>query len=133
MGAYVVHSVVKMMMKRGMSTSNSRVLVLGLTFKENCPDLRNTRVVDIVSEFEEYGASVDVYDPWVNAEEAKEEYGLLPINELSEGSYDAVILAVAHQEFQQMGAEKIRALCKENGVLYDVKNVLPVEDVDARL
>ncbi|MCG8486319.1 MAG: Vi polysaccharide biosynthesis UDP-N-acetylglucosamine C-6 dehydrogenase TviB [Chromatiales bacterium] len=133
MGAYVVHSVVKMMMKRGMSTNNSRVLVLGLTFKENCPDLRNTRVVDIVSEFEEYGASVDVYDPWVNPEEAEEEYGLRPIDSLAEGTYDAVILAVAHQEFQQMGAEKIRALCKENGVLFDVKNVLPVDGVDARL
>ncbi|MCG7897306.1 MAG: Vi polysaccharide biosynthesis UDP-N-acetylglucosamine C-6 dehydrogenase TviB [Candidatus Thiodiazotropha lotti] len=133
MGAYVVHSVVKMMMKRGMSTNNSRVLVLGLTFKENCPDLRNTRVVDIVSEFEDYGASVDVYDPWVNPEEAEEEYGLLPIDSLSDGTYDAVILAVAHQEFQQMGADKIRALCKENGVLFDVKNVLPVDEVDARL
>ncbi|MEW8207242.1 MAG: Vi polysaccharide biosynthesis UDP-N-acetylglucosamine C-6 dehydrogenase TviB [Candidatus Thiodiazotropha taylori] len=133
MGAYVVHSVVKMMMKRGMATNNSRVLVLGLTFKENCPDLRNTRVVDIVSEFEDYGASVDVYDPWVNPQEAHEEYGLRPIESLAEGTYDAVILAVAHKEFQQMGAEKIRALCKENGVLFDVKNVLPVDEVDARL
>ncbi|MBV2092833.1 MAG: Vi polysaccharide biosynthesis UDP-N-acetylglucosamine C-6 dehydrogenase TviB [Candidatus Thiodiazotropha sp. (ex Ctena orbiculata)] len=133
MGAYVVHSVVKMMMKRGMATNNSRVLVLGLTFKENCPDLRNTRVVDIVSEFEDYGASVDVYDPWVNPQEAEEEYGLLPIESLSEGTYEAVILAVAHKEFQQMGAEKIRALCKQNGVLFDVKNVLPVDEVDARL
>ncbi|MCG7943111.1 MAG: Vi polysaccharide biosynthesis UDP-N-acetylglucosamine C-6 dehydrogenase TviB [Candidatus Thiodiazotropha taylori] len=133
MGAYVVHSVVKMMMKRGMATNNSRVLVLGLTFKENCPDLRNTRVVDIVSEFEDYGASVDVYDPWVNPQEAQEEYGLRPIETLSEGTYDAVILAVAHKEFQQMGAEKIRALCKQNGVLFDVKNVLPVDEVDARL
>ncbi|MBW9256801.1 MAG: Vi polysaccharide biosynthesis UDP-N-acetylglucosamine C-6 dehydrogenase TviB [Candidatus Thiodiazotropha sp. (ex. Lucinisca nassula)] len=133
MGAYVVHSVVKMMMKRGMATNNSRVLVLGLTFKENCPDLRNTRVVDIVSEFEDYGASVDVYDPWVNPQEAQEEYGLRPIESLSEGTYEAVILAVAHREFQQMGAEKIRALCKQNGVLFDVKNVLPVDEVDARL
>ncbi|MCG7929254.1 MAG: Vi polysaccharide biosynthesis UDP-N-acetylglucosamine C-6 dehydrogenase TviB [Candidatus Thiodiazotropha lotti] len=133
MGAYVVHSVVKMMMKRGMSTNNSRVLVLGLTFKENCPDLRNTRVVDIVSEFVDYGASVDVYDPWVNPQEAEEEYGLRPIDSLSDGTYDAVILAVAHQEFQQMGADKIRALCKKNGVLFDVKNVLPVDEVDARL
>ncbi|MEJ2618905.1 MAG: Vi polysaccharide biosynthesis UDP-N-acetylglucosamine C-6 dehydrogenase TviB [Candidatus Thiodiazotropha sp.] len=133
MGAYVVHSVVKMMMKRGMSTNNSSVLILGLTFKENCPDLRNTRVVDIVSEFEEYGATVDIYDPWVNPDEAEEEYGLRPIDSLSEGRYDAVILAVAHQEFEQMGAEKIRALCKENGVLYDVKNLLPVDAVDARL
>jgi UDP-N-acetyl-D-galactosamine dehydrogenase len=133
MGAYVVHSVVKMMMKRGIASNNSKVLVLGLTFKENCPDLRNTRVVDIVAEFEDYGAQVDVYDPWVSPEEAHEEYGLSPINELKAGMYDAVILAVAHHEFQQMGAEKIRALCKENGVLFDVKNILPVDAVDARL
>ncbi|MET0068619.1 MAG: Vi polysaccharide biosynthesis UDP-N-acetylglucosamine C-6 dehydrogenase TviB [Candidatus Thiodiazotropha sp.] len=133
MGAYVVHSVVKMMMKRGIASSNSKALVLGLTFKENCPDLRNTRVVDIVSEFEDYGAQVDVYDPWVSAEEAEQEYGLQPITDLKEGEYDAVILAVAHREFQQMGADKIRALCKENGVLFDVKNVLPVDAVDARL
>ncbi|MES9975711.1 Vi polysaccharide biosynthesis UDP-N-acetylglucosamine C-6 dehydrogenase TviB [Candidatus Thiodiazotropha sp. LNASS1] len=133
MGAYVVHSVVKMMMKRGIASNNSRVLVLGLTFKENCPDLRNTRVVDIVSEFEDYGAQVDVYDPWVSQVEAEEEYGLRPISEIKEGEYDAVILAVAHREFQQMGVEKIRTLCKENGVLFDVKNVLPADAVDARL
>ncbi|MES9940155.1 MAG: Vi polysaccharide biosynthesis UDP-N-acetylglucosamine C-6 dehydrogenase TviB [Candidatus Thiodiazotropha sp. 6PLUC2] len=133
MGAYIVHSAVKMMLKRGMSTYNSKVLVLGLTFKENCPDLRNTRVVDIVSEFEEYGAKVDVYDPWVDPDEAEKEYGLRPIPELTDGAYDAVILAVAHREFQEMGSEKIRALCSENGVLYDVKHVLPVDDVDSRL
>ncbi|MES9829038.1 MAG: Vi polysaccharide biosynthesis UDP-N-acetylglucosamine C-6 dehydrogenase TviB [Candidatus Thiodiazotropha sp.] len=133
MGAYVVHSVVKMMMKRGIASNNSKVLVLGLTFKENCPDLRNTRVVDIVSEFEDYGAQVDVYDPWVSQVEAEEEYGLRPISEIKEGEYDAVILAVAHREFQQMGVQKIRTLCKENGVLFDVKNVLPADAVDARL
>ena len=133
MGAYVVHSIVKMMMKRGIASANSRVLVLGLTFKENCPDLRNTRVVDIVSEFQDYGAQVDVYDPWVSADEAEHEYGLRPIDALTEGAYDAVILAVAHKEFAEMGSEKIRGLCKENGVLFDVKNILPVSDVDARL
>jgi UDP-N-acetyl-D-galactosamine dehydrogenase len=133
MGAYVVHSVVKMMMKRGIASNNSKVLVLGLTFKENCPDLRNTRVVDIIAEFEDYGAQVDIYDPWVSPEEAQEEYGISPIGELKAGLYDAVILAVAHREFQQMGAEKIRALCKENGVLFDVKHILPVSTVDARL
>ncbi|PVV20115.1 MAG: Vi polysaccharide biosynthesis protein VipA/TviB [gamma proteobacterium symbiont of Ctena orbiculata] len=133
MGAYVVHSVVKMMMKRGIASNNSKVLVLGLTFKENCPDLRNTRVVDIVAEFEDYGAQVDVYDPWVSQQEAEQEYGLRPVSEINEGEYDAVILAVAHREFQHMGAEKIRALCKENGVLFDVKNILPSDAVDARL
>jgi UDP-N-acetyl-D-galactosamine dehydrogenase len=133
MGAYVVHSVVKMMMKRGIATNNGKVLVLGLSFKENCPDLRNTRVVDIVAEFEDYGAQVDVYDPWVSHEEAEHEYGINPISELKENEYDAVILAVAHREFQQMGVARIRALCKENGVLFDVKNILPADAVDARL
>ena len=134
MGAYVVHSIAKMMMKRGIASSHSRVLVLGLTFKENCPDLRNTRVVDIVREFEDYGASVDVYDPWVSADEAEHEYGLRPIPELKEsGVYDAVILAVAHREFGAMGSQQIRALCKPNGVLFDVKHVLPAADVDGRL
>ncbi|MCU7906315.1 MAG: Vi polysaccharide biosynthesis UDP-N-acetylglucosamine C-6 dehydrogenase TviB [Candidatus Thiodiazotropha sp. (ex Epidulcina cf. delphinae)] len=133
MAAYVVHSIIKLMMKRGIATNSNNVLVLGLTFKENCPDLRNTRVVDIVTEFEDYGARVDVYDPWVEPDEAEQEYGLRPIMELRDGEYDAVILAVAHRQFKEMGAEKIRALCKKNGVLFDVKNLLPVSDVDARL
>jgi UDP-N-acetyl-D-glucosamine/UDP-N-acetyl-D-galactosamine dehydrogenase len=109
------------------------VLVMGLTFKENCPDLRNTRVVDIVAELEDYGASVDIYDPWVNAKEAEREYGIVPIDHLKENHYDAVILAVAHNEFVEMGAEKIRAMCKPEGILYDVKNILPKSAVDGRL
>ncbi len=133
MGAYVVHTTVKLMMKRGIATSNSKVLVLGLTFKENCPDLRNTRVVDIISEFQDYGATVDVYDPWVNPEEAQLEYDIRPINELVEGRYQAIILAVAHHQFVAMGSDKLRALCSKNGVLYDVKNILPASDVDLRL
>jgi UDP-N-acetyl-D-glucosamine/UDP-N-acetyl-D-galactosamine dehydrogenase len=133
MGSYVVHSIVKMMMKRGIASANCKILVLGLTFKENCPDLRNTRVVDIVDEFQDYGAQVDVYDPWVNADEAEHEYGLRPVSEVREGAYDAVILAVAHREFAEMGSQKIRKLCKENGVLFDVKHILPVADVDGRL
>ncbi|MET0026067.1 MAG: Vi polysaccharide biosynthesis UDP-N-acetylglucosamine C-6 dehydrogenase TviB [Candidatus Thiodiazotropha sp.] len=133
MGAYVVHTVMKMMMKRGTASRNNKILVLGLTFKENCPDLRNTRVVDIVKEFEDYGAQVDVYDPWVNPDEAEHEYGLRPIGALQDGAYDAVIIAVAHREFVAMGSEKIRALCKPDGVLYDVKHILPSQDVDARL
>ncbi|MEJ2404574.1 MAG: Vi polysaccharide biosynthesis UDP-N-acetylglucosamine C-6 dehydrogenase TviB [Candidatus Thiodiazotropha sp.] len=133
MGAYVVHSVMKMMMKRGTASRNNKILVLGLTFKENCPDLRNTRVVDIVKEFAEYGAEVDLYDPWVNPDEAEHEYGLRPIGELNNGAYDAVIIAVAHREFVAMGSQQIRALCKPDGILYDVKHILPVQDVDARL
>ncbi len=133
MGAYVVYTVVKLMLKRGVVSGNSKVLVMGLTFKENCPDLRNTRVVDIVAELEDYGSSVDVYDPWVNPDEAVHEYGIRPIDTLQENHYDAVILAVAHQEFVEMGAEKIRALCKPEGILYDVKNILPKAAVDGRL
>ena len=133
MGAYVVHSTVKLMMKRGIATSNSKVLVLGLTFKENCPDLRNTRVIDIISEFEDYGAKVDVYDPWVSPDDVNREYGLRTIDKLEKGEYEAVILAVAHRQFTEMGSKKIRALCKKSGVLFDVKNLLPAEDVDGRL
>ena len=133
MGIYVVHTVVKMMMKRGLGNNHCKILVLGLTFKENCPDLRNTRVVDIVKEFEDYGATVDVYDPWINPEEAQEEYDITPINELMDGQYEAVILAVAHRQFAEMGSAKIRALCKPDGILFDVKNLLPAEDVDGRL
>ncbi|MCU7915238.1 MAG: Vi polysaccharide biosynthesis UDP-N-acetylglucosamine C-6 dehydrogenase TviB [Candidatus Thiodiazotropha sp. (ex Gloverina cf. vestifex)] len=133
MGAYVVYTVVKLMLKRGVVSGNSKVLVMGLTFKENCPDLRNTRVVDIVAELEDYGASVDVYDPWVSAEEAEHEYGIAPVKSFENNTYDAVILAVAHEEFVEMGAEKIRALCKPEGILYDVKNILPKESVDGRL
>lgn len=133
MGAYVVYTVMKLMLKRGVVSGNGHVLVMGLTFKENCPDLRNTRVVDIVAELHDYGASVDVYDPWVGAAEAEHEYGITPISELRENHYDAVILAVAHKQFVEMGAEKIRALCKPRGILYDVKNILPKESVDGRL
>jgi UDP-N-acetyl-D-galactosamine dehydrogenase len=133
MGAYVVYTIVKLMLKRGVVSGNSKVLIMGLTFKENCPDLRNTRVVDILAELEDYGATADIYDPWVNKEEAKAEYGIDTIDTLEENKYDAVILAVAHEEFVEMGAEKIRALLKPEGILYDVKNILPKEAVDGRL
>ena len=133
MGAYVVHTTVKLMMQRGIATPNPRVLVLGLTFKENCPDLRNTRVVDIVREFQDYGATVDVHDPWVDADEAEREYAIRPIEEPQPGRYTAVILAVAHRQFAEMGSQRIRDLCGPGGVLFDVKHLLPVADVDARL
>ena len=133
MGAYVVYTVVKLMMQRGLTTRNGSILILGLTFKENCPDLRNTRVVDMVKEFEDYGARVDVYDPWIDAAEARQEYGITPIDQLVEGQYEAVILAVAHRQFGEMGSARIRALCKPKGVLFDVKHLLPAADVDGRL
>ena len=133
MGAYVTQQVVKLMNQRRIPAADSRVLVMGLTFKENCPDLRNTRVVDIVDELNEYDAQVDVYDPWINPEEALHEYGISPVSEVRDGTYDAVILAVSHREFVAMGLEKIRALIKGNGVLYDVKYLFPADKVDGRL
>ncbi|MET0092532.1 MAG: UDP binding domain-containing protein, partial [Sedimenticola sp.] len=107
--------------------------ILGLTFKENCPDLRNTRIVDIIEEFNSYNAAVDVYDPWVNHQEAEEEYGITPIEKPQPGTYDAVVMAVAHREFVEMGSEAIRALGKEGAVLYDVKSLFPASEVDGRL
>jgi UDP-N-acetyl-D-galactosamine dehydrogenase len=133
MGAYVVESLVKMMLKRRVHVAQSQVLILGLTFKENCPDLRNTRVIDMVKELHGYGANVDVYDPWIDHAEAKHEYGITPISKLDNGKYDAVILAVAHKQFRDMGVDKIRALAKKDGVLYDVKSLLPKDKVDGRL
>ena len=133
MGYYVSSRVVKQMVQRGACIATSRVLVLGLTFKENCPDLRNTRVVDVVEEISSYGAQVDVYDPWVDGDEAEREYGIKPISEPQKNAYDAVILAVAHKQFVEMGVENIRQLCKEQGVLYDIKSLFPAESVDGRL
>lgn len=133
MGAYVVGEVVKLMIKKHLTIAGGKVLVLGLTFKENCPDLRNTRVVDIVNEFHSYDTEVDVYDPWIDPVEAEHEYGIIPISELQEGHYDALVLAVAHREFLSIGAEQLRRYCKPGGVLYDVKHVLPSTDSDGRL
>ena len=133
MGAYVVQRVVKLMNQRRIAVTDAKILILGLTFKENCPDLRNTRVVDIVREFHDYNACVDVYDPWVDPEEARHEYEINPIAELKPGHYDAIILAVGHRQFREMGAANIRAIGKANAVLFDVKYVLPATDVDGRL
>ncbi|KCV11752.1 Vi polysaccharide biosynthesis UDP-N-acetylglucosamine C-6 dehydrogenase TviB, partial [Bordetella holmesii] len=112
MGGYVVSQLVKCMTKKRLHVQGARVLVMGLTFKENCPDLRNTRVVDIVKELGEYSVDVDVYDPWVDADEARHKYGITPVAQPAEGSYDAIILAVSHQQFVDMGAEAIRRLGK---------------------
>ncbi len=133
MGAYVAERVVKLMTRRRMAVPDARVLVMGLTFKENCPDLRNTRVVDIVEELRGYHARVEVHDPWVAPEEARREYGLELVREPERGAYDAVILAVAHRQFREMGAEAIRALGRPGAVLFDVKGILPRDQVDERL
>ena len=133
MGAYVATQVFKLMSQEHLKVCDSRILVMGLTFKENCPDLRNTRVTDIISELESYTANVDVYDPMIDADEAEREYGIRPVKEPAQNTYDAVILAVAHDRFKQMGVAEIRALGKSRSVLYDVKHVFPAGQVDGRL
>ena len=132
MGEYVVSSIVKKMIDNAQPISGARALVLGLSFKENCPDIRNTRAVDIVEELKSYHMDVDVYDPWVSSVEAENEYGLSLIEEPQAGSYDVIVLAVAHTEFVEKGAS-LRLLGKQKHLLYDVKSVLPSDQVDGRL
>ena len=133
MGIHVADQVVKLMTRKRLQVVDSRILVLGLTFKENCPDVRNTRVIDIVRELQTYNASVDVYDPWVNADEAEHEYGLRPIAEPQTGVYDAIIVAVGHRQFREAGIAKLRSWGKPGAIVYDVKYLLPREEVDGRL
>lgn len=133
MGAYVVSQLVKCMLKKRIHVDGARVLVMGLTFKENCPDLRNTKVIDIVRELTEYNIKVDVYDPWVSASEAEHEYKLTTVSEPALNAYDGVILAVGHKEFVQLGADNIRKFGKPEHVLYDLKYLLTAEESDLRL
>ncbi|GMQ54757.1 Vi polysaccharide biosynthesis UDP-N-acetylglucosamine C-6 dehydrogenase TviB [Halopseudomonas aestusnigri] len=133
MGAYVVSQLVKGMLKKRIHVEGARVLIMGLTFKENCPDLRNTKVIDIVRELAEYDIAVDVYDPWVSAEEAQHEYGISPIAQPQQGTYDGIVLAVAHQQFAAMSEQDYRQLGKPQHVLYDLKYVLPEGQSDLRL
>jgi UDP-N-acetyl-D-galactosamine dehydrogenase len=133
MGAYVAGQLVKQMLKRRIQVDGANVLVLGLAFKENCPDLRNTKVIDIIAELNEYNVNIDVYDPWVSAEGAQHEYGITPVDAPQAGKYDAIVLAVAHREFKALGAGGIRAFGKEQHVLYDLKYVLSNVDADIRL
>jgi len=133
MGAYVVKQLVKHMIKRKIQVDGARILVMGLTFKENCPDIRNTKVMDIVIELKGYNCQVDVYDPWVNPIDAQREYGILPLTELEECSYEAIVIAVAHAQFRNMGIDAIRALGKDGAILYDLKCILPSQQSDLRL
>lgn len=133
MGAHVASGLVKEMIRRGICVKGARILVMGFAFKENCPDLRNTRVIDIVQELKGYNADVSVWDPWVDAEEARHEYGLELVDGQPDGGYDAIVLAVAHDQFRQLGAEKIRQLGAPNAVLFDVKSLLPKGQADLRL
>jgi UDP-N-acetyl-D-galactosamine dehydrogenase len=133
MGAYIAGRMVKAMLKRRIQVEGARVLVLGLAFKENCPDLRNTKVVDVITELRDYGIAADVYDPWVAAEEARHEYGLDLIESPDVGCYDGIVLAVAHREFADLGAEGIRAFGRPDHILYDLKYSLPSKASDIRL
>ena len=133
MGAYVAGQLVKAMLKRRIQVDGARVLVLGLTFKENCPDLRNTRVVDVVRELQDYGIQVDVHDPWTNADEARHEYGLDLVETPQDGGYDGIVLAVAHDQFKALGANAMRGFGKADHVIYDLKNVLDTQESDLRL
>ena len=133
MGAYVVTQLVKGMIKKKIQVEGAKVLVLGLSFKENCPDIRNTKIIDIVHELKEYHMDVDVYDPWVDVSEAEHEYAITPVQSVKADTYDAVILAVAHNQFKEMGVTEIRALGKTNHVLYDLKYVLETTESDIRL
>lgn len=133
MGAYVVSQLVKKMIKSNIAVNGANVLVMGLTFKENCPDVRNTKIVDIIAELAEYDTDVDVYDPWVNPEEAKHEYGIELINQPKHGHYDAVIFAVAHNEFKALSSSEIKALMKSEHIIYDLKYMLDPQLADIRL
>ena len=133
MGEYVVTQLVKKMIKKRIQVEGAKVLILGLSFKENCPDVRNTKIIDIVHELQEYNIEVDVYDPWVDAVEAEHEYNVTPVSKPAANSYDGIILAVAHNEFIEMGIEQIRSLGKSSHVLYDLKYVFAKEDTDIRL
>lgn len=133
MGQYVASQLIKAMTKKGIAIKASKVLIMGLTFKENCPDIRNTKVIDIVSELKDYGCLVDVYDPWVNTKEAQHEYGIAITKQLTIGHYDAIILAVAHNQFKTMTEQEIRVCAKDNHVLYDLKYVLQALQSDLRL
>jgi UDP-N-acetyl-D-glucosamine/UDP-N-acetyl-D-galactosamine dehydrogenase len=133
MSSFVINDIIKRMNKKNILANGSRALILGLSFKENCPDIRNTRVHELVTELEGYGVNVDVSDPWVSPEEAISEYGLSLVNNPQANTYDVIVLAVAHNEFIKIGVDKIRSFGKKNHILYDIKSILPRANVDGRL
>jgi len=133
MAIYVAQEIVKLMNQRRIHVNGSQVLVLGATFKENCPDIRNSKVFDVVKELQKFGAKVDVYDPWADGAECKHEYGTRLCRSLERNRYDAIVVAVAHREFREMGVTGVRKLGRKNHVLYDIKHVFKASDVDGRL
>ncbi len=133
MGRYIASQVVKLMLKKRIHVADANILILGLTFKENCPDLRNTRVVDIIDELESYGANIEVFDPWADQEEAKQLYGVTMIKSLPVNHYDGVVLAVAHQEFTDLTKDDFTRMCRQLSVVYDVKHTLPADVAEGYL
>ena len=133
MGKHVAAQVIKLMIQRGMTIAGARILILGITFKENCPDLRNTRVIDLAREFSDYGAVVDIHDPCADREHAAREYGVELLVQPQAGTYDAIIVAVSHDEFRALGADGMRRLGNDRAVIYDIKGMFPKDSVDARL
>jgi len=133
MGAYVAQQIAELMIRRRIQVCDARILVMGLTFKENCPDVRNTKIVDVVRELEKFGSRVDVHDPWADPQEAEHEYGIRLVKKPKPGTYDAVVMGVAHDQFRKMGIARIRELARKNHVLYDIKYVFGADEVDGRL
>jgi UDP-N-acetyl-D-galactosamine dehydrogenase len=133
MANYVATQIIKRMLEKRIQPMDARVLILGLAFKENCPDLRNTKVVDIVRELASFGADIDVCDPWVSSDDAKSAYGLELVSEPGKGAYDVVVIAVAHDQFRELGEQGIRSFGKQESILYDIKYILPKDVVDDRL
>ncbi len=133
MSIYVANEIVKLMTLKRIHVNGARALVLGITFKENCPDIRNSKVVDVIRELQKYGAKVDIHDPWADSDECRHEYGLRLTRSLQRNSYDAAIMAVAHREFRELGAAEVRKLCRKNHVIYDIKHVFAADEVDGRL
>jgi len=133
MGTYIVKQITKLMIDKNINIESSNILIMGLTFKEDCPDIRNTRIIDLIEDFNNLNCSVSVYDPWVNKNQAIHEYGIEIIDKPIEGSYDAIILAVAHSEFKDMSMDKIKALGKKNSIVYDIKYLFKAKEVDGRL
>ena len=133
MGTYVAQQIAELMIRRRIQVCDARILVMGLTFKENCPDVRNTKIVDVVRELEKFGSRVDVHDPWADSKEAEHEYGIRLVKKPKPGTYDAVVMGVAHEQFRRMGIARIRELARKNHVLYDIKYVFGADQVDGRL
>jgi UDP-N-acetyl-D-galactosamine dehydrogenase len=133
MGQHVAAEVIKLMIQRGIAVAGARILLLGLAFKENCPDLRNTRVVDLAREFREYGATVEIHDPWADPVQARDEYGVELLAQPQAGAYDAIVVAVAHDQFRALGADGLKRLASGRAVIYDIKGIFPRDAVDARL